>query len=92
MRGDLVIVRAFGNRPLLRRVWDATSTRVYVLDEDSFQRRQANKDALAPMGWPRDVVFYHDEKLLTDLVRGYKANPTLWKQLKIYRESNGKDG
>lgn len=92
MRGDRVIVKAFGNRPLLRRVWDVSSTKVYVLDEESFQRRQVHEDTSLPMAWRRDVVFCHDEKLFAGLARDYKTNPTLWKQLVVYQGDNGNNG
>jgi len=36
MRGDTVIVRAFGGEALVRRVWDTNERVVYVVNHETF--------------------------------------------------------
>ena len=57
MRGDLVIVRAFGNRPLRRRVWDVSDTVVFITDDEQFERLAVGEQAVSPIGFPKEDVF-----------------------------------
>lgn len=57
MRGDYVIVRAFGGKPLKRRVWGVGDSVVFVTDDEQFERLVAGKKAIEPLGFPKDDVF-----------------------------------
>ena len=57
MRGENVIVRAFGGRPLKRRVWDVGDTVVYITDDEQFAKLSAGRHAVEPIGFPKEDVF-----------------------------------
>lgn len=80
MKGDMVIVRAFGGKPLVRRVWGSEANIVYIVSESSYQKLMAHQDAVLPIGFPRADVFQYDEKLLAIVQRGFK-NPLTWDRL-----------
>lgn len=76
MRGDLVIVRAFGGKPLIRRVWEEVERGVYITDDALFQRLMAGENGtIQPVGFPREDVFKFDSDLaaaMDDLVKDEK--------------------
>lgn len=37
-RGDVVLVRAFGGKPLRRRLWDCRNRLVYVASDQEFEK------------------------------------------------------
>lgn len=57
MRGELVIVRDFSGKALLRRVWNADERAVYITNDEQFERLLADEEALLPVGFPREDVF-----------------------------------
>lgn len=57
MRGELVIVRTFGGKPVERRVWDVGEAVVYVTNDEEFEKLVAGKPALQPIGFPKEDVF-----------------------------------
>lgn len=70
MRGSLVIVRTYGDVPVVRRVWERRSNKVYISEESQFQRLMAGQDALVPIGFPCEDVFEYDPKMSADLAQG----------------------
>lgn len=62
MRGDTVIVRAFGGKALLRRVWDVGERVVYVTNDDEFDKLAAGQPAIEPIGFPKEDVFRVSEE------------------------------
>ena len=66
MRGERVIVRAFGNVPLIRRVWDSDKNAVYITDENQYQLLITGGKAIEPMGFPKEDVFIYDPKINVD--------------------------
>lgn len=62
MRGEIVIVRAFGGKPLKRRVWDIGRSVVYVTNDEEFNKLEADLPALEPIGFPKEDVFQDTEK------------------------------
>ncbi len=60
MKGDRVIVRAFGDEALVRRVWQVNGQAVYVTDDLNFRRLEAGADAPFAIGFPREDVFRYD--------------------------------
>lgn len=63
MRGDKVIVRSFGDRPLVRRVWSADELGVYISAEGEYQKLSRGEEALSPVGFPREDVFTFDSEV-----------------------------
>ena len=63
MQGDLVIVRAFRGKPLVRRVWDKVGHGVYITDDAHFKRLLAGEKISQPVGFPREDVFRYDPDL-----------------------------
>jgi hypothetical protein len=57
MRGDVVLVRAFGGKALKRRVWDVGESVVYVTNDEQFEKLIAGKRAIEPIGFPKEDVF-----------------------------------
>lgn len=57
MRGEIVLVRAFGGKPLKRRVWDVGVGVVYITNDEQFQNLLAGRRAVKPIGFPREDVF-----------------------------------
>jgi hypothetical protein len=57
MRGDSVIVRAFGGRALKRRVWDVGESLVYITTDEEFEKLVEGKPAVEPVGFPREDIF-----------------------------------
>lgn len=83
MRGDLVIARALGNKPIVRRVWDFNTEKVYICTEEKFGRLMKDPDERYPMGFPRQDVFCYDSALYEQLER----NPSVWQRLTLWREA-----
>ena len=81
MRGDTVIVRAFGGKALRRRVWDVSASLVYITSDEEFEKLVAGKSAVEPIGFPREDIFCLSENEFTD-------GTTEWSQLVPWR-SNG---
>jgi hypothetical protein len=57
LRGEIVIVRTFGGKPVECRVWDVGDTLVYVTNDEEFEKLIAGKAALAPIGFPKEDIF-----------------------------------
>jgi hypothetical protein len=76
MRGELVIVRAFGGVPLVRRIWEETEKGVYITDDTHLERLLAGENgAIQPVGFPREDVFRFDPEIaavMDDLIQGAK--------------------
>jgi hypothetical protein len=76
MRGDDVIVRAFGGLPLVRKVWSIGARVIYLTDDEQFQKLKAGKSALQPIGFPKEDVFKFDTAILESL-KWSEAKPYL---------------
>lgn len=87
MRGEMVVVRAFGNEPLVRRVWKATPEAVFICDEENYQRLIAGKEGYWPVGFPKKDVFCYDATLVDKLIDNYESDLSLWDDLTPWSES-----
>lgn len=76
MKGDKVIVRAFKDRPLVRRVWEVTEDAVFICSEENYKVLTSGEDGLLPVGFPREYVYRYNAKI--DL------NNITWNQLNTY--------
>lgn len=66
-RGDLVICRAFGNEPLVRRLWHLSAAGAFILNEEEYSKRMAGHSSLGEVGFPiRDCFLYntHNEHVI----------------------------
>ena len=61
MRGEWVIVRAFGDKLLKRRIWAVDDSIVYVTNEEEFSKLTVGVPALNPIGFPKEDIFKHTE-------------------------------
>ena len=81
MQGDLVIVRAFRGRPLVRRVWEEVKHGVYITDDTHFQRLLAGEKDSQPIGFPREDVFRYDPELAKEMDVLYQTGKWDWTKL-----------
>lgn len=81
MRGDKVIVRSYGNKPLIRRVWGDVAGAIYVCSERAFEENlNALRDTIAGAycaGFPAEDVFQYDDTVAED-------DPAFWDKLTPY--------
>lgn len=66
MKGEHVLVRARGGRPLKRRVWRVSEEKIFVLSPETYKQAEAGIETRA-IGFPREDVFRFDAKLLAAL-------------------------
>lgn len=92
MIDDIVIVKACGNKPLVRQMIQVTPRSVFILDEANYLKRIANQDAHEAVGFQRRTVFCRDEKLLLGVGMQYGKNPEVWNRLKVYEGSAEQNG
>ncbi|MGO9622447.1 MAG: hypothetical protein ACLPT6_13705 [Desulfobaccales bacterium] len=63
MQGDMVIVRAFGGEPLVRRIWEEAGRGVYITTDTIFENLLAGDTKIQPVGFPREDVFKFDPEI-----------------------------
>ena len=85
MRGNTVIVRAYGDEPLALKVWETTEDRIYVCDDERYQRLLVwgAKPDCFPVAFPRENVYHYDKKLFDVVKENHKSDPSVWNKLKI---------
>lgn len=82
MRGQLVLVRAFGGEPQVRRIWDADDDVAVVTDDEQFQRLHEGREGLAATVH-REDVFCYDPAAAQRLISEYKKRrKATWNGLK----------
>ena len=64
MRGDMVIVRSYNGKPLVREVWDSDEQGVYITDDLQFRLLTTGRDGLEPIRFPREDVSKYDQQLV----------------------------
>ncbi len=67
MRGDIVIVRAFGGEPLVRRIWEDAGPGVYITTDIIFGNLLAGDNKFQPVGFPREDVFKFDPEIAAEM-------------------------
>lgn len=60
MRGEKVIVRAYGGEYLIRFIWEVTPEAVYICSEENYTRLSAGLSGLDPVGFPKDAAYMYD--------------------------------
>jgi len=63
MRGEKVIVKAYGNKPLVRLVWSINSAVVFVTDNTGYRLMETESEATSIIGFPQEDVFKYDPAL-----------------------------
>jgi hypothetical protein len=81
MKGELVIVRSYGGKPLVRRLWDERETVIYITNDEQFQLLLEGKGGLEPIGFPREDVFKYDDDLARSMDVRYLAGKWDWDKL-----------
>jgi len=77
MKGDKVIVRSFGDKPLVRMVWEITSSAVFICTEENFSALSRGNNGLWPVGFPKECVYRYNPKINLNA-------PIVWDQLTVY--------
>lgn len=68
MRGETVIVRAYGGIPLIRRIWDIGEDVIYIVADSQFGLLVKNDPkAISPIGFPKEDVFKFDRKIANSI-------------------------
>jgi hypothetical protein len=57
MRGDRVLIRAYGGKPLVRRVWNANAKGVFAVPEAEYQLLESGAPLGFIVGFPLNDVF-----------------------------------
>ena len=87
MAGELVIIRDFRGRPLVRRVWMSDQRGVYITDDEGFASLKAGKRDHIPVGFPREDVFEYDPELAVRAQDLYASGAWDWGRLRRWRQS-----
>ncbi len=81
MKGDKVIVQAFGGEPLIRRVWEVSPEAVFICSEENYHTLARGEEGLWPVGFLKEFVFCYNSEI--DL-ENWRSAPALWGQLIPY--------
>lgn len=84
MQGDYVIARAFGNVPIVRRVWSVGDSVVHICTDIRYNQLLQGKPIFPPIGFPKKDIFEYEKEILEELAN----NPDAWDRLKLW---NSKD-
>lgn len=81
MKGEFVIVRAFGDEPLVRRVWGADQDVVAITDAVQLQRLMSGGSGLT-VYFRREDVFEYEPKAASKMQRLFKTGRKVdWRAL-----------
>jgi hypothetical protein len=84
-RGDLIVVRAYGDKPLIRRVWEVTDRAVYIHSEENYHKRKAGIDAPDMVGFPRLDAYVYDPETFPPDTEGIRQDAAFWAALQPYQ-------
>lgn len=78
-RGEKIIVRAWGDRPLVRVIWDMQDQSVLITNEIAFAALQAGHDGPMPIGFPFSDAFIYEEDKAEKIMGEYASGmPPQW--------------
>jgi len=77
MRGEKVIARGFDGVAVVLRVWDVGDGVAYLATDTEFEKREAGRTALEPVGFPLADVFTYE--------KGFAGSGRDWQRLKRWR-------
>lgn len=73
MRGKKVIVRAWGNRPLVRVIWDVCEDSVLVTNEHGLSALESGNAGPMPIGFPFSEVFVYEDVKAETVIEAYAS-------------------
>lgn len=85
MRGEIVIVRAFKGRPLVRRIWDSNQEVVFITDDENFRLLSMGEEAPMPVGFHYEDVFEYRPEIAESLEELYEKGKVDWSALQRWR-------
>ena len=81
MCGEIAVVRAFGDRLHIRRIWIVGLKVIYVCSEENFRRLAAGQEAYQPIAFPAEDVFRYDPAIIVGLMDNDVPNQSIWGRL-----------
>ena len=87
MKGELVIARAYGGEPLVRRVWSANDRLVYITNEEEFQKGDNSENQVNVIGFPREDIFTYNEVLAAAIGDFCRDGTWDWEKLSPWKEA-----
>ena len=85
MKGNRVIVRAYGGEPLVRRVWEVEPGVVYITDDVHLQRLLMGDETVPPAPFPQADVFKYRPKIAGELEQCFKQKQKIdWERLELF--------
>jgi len=82
LRGEVVLVRAFGGEPVKLRVWGVKNSVVFVTNEMEYEKLVAGKPALDPIAFPKRDIFCVPATMSAD-------GSFDWSQLVLWSDKKG---
>jgi len=76
MKGNKVIIRTYGGKPLIRRVWEEHEKIILITDDIQFGLLESGEEAIMPIGFPREDVFKYDHELA--MLMEHQINKEEW--------------
>jgi len=80
-KGEIVVVRTYGNRPEICRVWEIAPDVIYICSEENYHILVEGGEGLWPVGIPKGDVFCYDPSLD---IESCKEDSKLWDKLYSY--------
>ena len=89
MRGQKVIVRAYGDKPEVVLIWQLVDMIVVITDEDGYKKlMNGDADSPMPIGFKRELVYEYDGTLPSALNDLWEAGSWMWEGLTQWQPSN----
>jgi hypothetical protein len=89
VRGTQVLVRAFGNKALIRLIWDFDDDTVSIVTEANYHRLQSGAAGLRPVAFPRADVYAYDEAAAAVAIEGEPLDAATWAGLTRWEPGAG---
>ncbi len=89
-RGALVMVRALGGQPLIRRIWQEHDRGILICRVEDYDLWQSEGREPPVAGFPKEDIFVYDEHLfaeLEDIYQDHDGNSRLqqeWQHARPY--------
>jgi hypothetical protein len=85
MQGDTVIVRAYGNKPLIIMVWNVSADVVFITDDQCLKTLSEGRHAPMPIVFRFEDVFIYDKASLEIVKNISRYNKIDWSLLKPWK-------
>jgi len=88
MFGETVIAREYGGKPVVCKVWEVTSRKIYVCTEETFEILKVHKGKPLPsnrfpVAFPREDIFrYHPKH--KSILNNWNGDPRFWNVMVQY--------